>query len=204
MQIIESQYFGCVNYWISISENSVNEISLYDRYQKMTFCNRTVIVGSNGLIDLSIPIEGGRNCGLIFKDVKIDVSQNWKQRHWKSILSSYGKAPFFEFYRSDVERLIFSNNIYLFDYNYKIILWVLKVLKLKTSLTIETEENDKTTLFQKAVNIYRPSNFQEKTYNYQYVQVFENKLSFQYNVSILDLIFCEGPSANNLLISAGL
>ncbi|MBA2748463.1 MAG: WbqC family protein, partial [Tatlockia sp.] len=35
----------------------------------------------------------------------------------------------------------------------------------------------------------------------RYSQVFEDRLGFQPNLSILDLLFCEGPNAINLLTS---
>ncbi len=201
-QLIEIQYFGCVNYWIDISNFSKSILSLYEMYPKMTFRNRAVIVGANGLIDLSIPIHGGRNCKQLVKDVKIDSTQDWRTRHWRSIISAYGKAPFFEFYRSDIEKLISNKNIYLFDFNYEIFEWIVKVLKCSAEFERELSKSDKMANIEISTDLWKPSNFQEKTYRYQYFQVFETKLNFQYNVSILDLIFCEGPNTKNVLLNA--
>ncbi len=48
-----------------------------------------------------------------------------------------------------------------------------------------------------------PKNFQKDRENWKprYPQVFEDRVGFQPNLSILDLLFCEGPNAINLLNS---
>ena len=97
IQIVDYQYFGSINYCNTLFKFLNTEIELFDNYQKMSFRNRCTVVGSNGLVHLSIPVVGGRNKKQLMRDVKIDYSQAWQRQHIKTITSCYGKAPFFEY-----------------------------------------------------------------------------------------------------------
>jgi len=161
----------------------------------MSFRNRCIIVGSNGLINLTVPVEGGRNNRLLMKDVRISYSENWQSQHWKAIKSSYAKAPFFEYYNIYVEQLIRKQHTFLLDKNMEIVMWLKKVMKLwaeiePTSSYDELAGNKKVDYR----NQWLPSNYLEKEPRIVYSQVFEDKLGFQKNVSILDFLFCNGPS----------
>src|SRR5437868_1373344 len=68
----------------------------YGGFERSGFCNRYVIAGSNGLIQLSVPLTGGRNQKKNFKDVQISYNDNWPLKHWRTLESCYNKSPFFE------------------------------------------------------------------------------------------------------------
>jgi len=194
MIIVESQYWGCVNYYYDLLHAEHCMIDKHEHFTKMSFRNRCMIVGSNGVINLSIPVEGGRNNRSAMKDVKICYSENWQNQHWKAIKSSYSKAPFFEYYGFDVERLIMKSHQFLFYKNMEILLFTKNILKLKTGINISENniaynEDNKFDLRNK----WLPKNNQDKPLNsIRYNQVFEEKLGFQANMSILDFIFCAG------------
>ena len=59
--LIENQYLGSVNYYKMLFNYSYIEIEQYEYFQKMSFRNRCIIPGSNGLLQLSVPVEKGRN-----------------------------------------------------------------------------------------------------------------------------------------------
>ncbi len=202
MILVDNQYFGCINYFEALSRNKNCLIDQFEQFEKMSFRNRCVIVGSNGLITLSIPIEGGRNVKHLIRDVKICYTEDWPKHHWKAIRSSYGNAPFYDFYSSDLETLINKKEIFLFDKNWSILEWCLKTLKINTSISLVDTNCD--TMAGKNYSNFKqkwlPKNYQlnqKRMVSYQ--QVFQDKIGFQPNVSILDLIFCEGPNAGNLL-----
>jgi hypothetical protein len=119
-------------------------------------------------------------------------------------VSCYRKAPFFEYYSEKVEELIFSECKYLFDLNVSIINWVSAVLKIEGNVGITTEYH--TDYDRHLVTDLRskwlPKNFQDAEEGEfpRYTQVFEDRIGFQPNLSILDLLFCEGPNAKNRLL----
>ncbi|MBC7720561.1 MAG: WbqC family protein [Pedobacter sp.] len=204
IQVIDNQYFGCVSYYNSLFWYSNTKIERCDNFQKMSFRNRCTIAGSNGLVNLTIPVVGGRNKKQLMQDVKIDQTQAWQLQHFKTILSCYGKSPFFEFYRDDVEKLLKCQDIFLFDFNFKILIWLKKILQLPGEIEVTNNfivSYDSSDIIDNR-NKWLPKNFQQAdSHSIIYQQVFEGRIGFQKNLSILDLLFCEGPNAKNLLKS---
>lgn len=199
-QIIESQYFGTVNWYKLLFEYSHVEIAQYEAYPKTSFRNRTIIAGSNGLIILSVPLQKGRIQKNQTRDVKISYDQDWQEQHWRSIVSCYGKSPFFEYYQDSLKILFQKKQEYLLDLNLSTLEWALKQLKSnKAVLYSQLEEQ----VFRNSETDYRdlfkPSSFQLVQNPIKYAQVFEDRIGFQANLSILDLLSCMGPASKTLL-----
>jgi hypothetical protein len=201
MIILESNYFPCIRYFKELANSTSVTIDQFESFKKMSFRNRCIVVGANGLINLTVPVEGGRNTKQLVKDVRISYSENWQQQHWKTILSSYAKSPFFEYYQHDVEQLIKNKNIFLIDKNMEIINWFVKKFKLQTTVELSNcNQFEFTSNDFSYIKRWLPSNYIEHSGTaIVYKQMFEEKLGFQENVSLLDLIFCEGSSKNILL-----
>ncbi len=200
--IIENQYFGTVNWYKMLFLNLDIIIEQYEAYPKTSFRNRTVIAGSNGLIHLSVPLENGRSQKAIFKDVKICNQQTWQKQHWRSIVSCYAKSPFFEFYRDGMENFFLKKYDYLLDLDLEILVWAKKQLKL-TSQTLFTDRflpNYGENILDLRDQI-KPSHFQEVEVPIVYNQVFEDRIGFQPNLSIIDLLSCCGPATKSLMIN---
>ena len=198
---IENQYFPLVNWFKYSCGSKYIILSSCEAYQKMSFRNRTVICGSNGLINLSVPIENGRNQKLPFKDVKISYQENWQLSHWRSIASCYGKSPFFYYYQDELQKLFYKKHSFLFDLNLNILDWLKVVIKLPAQIII-AEENPVIPgdiEIANMTNKWLPKNFQSDLAAIKYSQVFEDKIGFQPNVSILDMLFNTGVEISNLL-----
>lgn len=201
--IVETQYFGCVQYISIFAKYSSVFIEQFENWQKSSFRNRTVLVGSNGLIHLSVPILNGREQHKTIKEIKINTSEKWQNYHWRTIFSCYGKAPFFEFYKDELHGILFKRKFdFLFDLNMELLNWLLHKFKITSPINFTgkyfTQTIDGGTIDLR--NKWLPKNFQqEQNAVMQYNQVFQEKINFQPNVSILDLLFCEGPNAKTFL-----
>jgi len=55
------------------------------------------------------------------KETVIDYHQPWVKNHWNSIQSAYRKAPFFEFYADNIEKILFKKRKYLLDLNHDLL-----------------------------------------------------------------------------------
>jgi WbqC-like protein family len=172
----------------------------YDDYHKMSFYNRFVVCGSNGLIHLSVPLINGRDQKIPFKDVRICYGEKWQLRHWLTITSCYNRSPYFEYYRDELEKFFKNRWEFLFDWNFATLNWLRQVLKFPAELIITAQLVDGS--IEDARNKWLPKNFQQVDLGFQYAQVFEEKIGFQNNLSILDLLFNLGPKARNLLIGS--
>lgn len=176
------------------------KIERYETYQKMSFRNRTVIAGSNGLINLSVPLEKGRSQKLLIRDIKISYSENWQEQHWRSIKSCYGNSPFFEYYENSLFLQFQQKQVFLLDLNLSLMEWVKKQLKLNAVLEMtEAYQTDPGPEIFDGRNLSKPKTLEEGSEPIRYTQVFEDRIGSQPNLSILDLIFCVGPAANSLL-----
>lgn len=203
--IIENQYFGCVNYYSSLFATSNILIEQCESYQKASFRNRCIIAGANGLINLTVPLENGREQKKLIKEVKISNLGNWQQQHWRSIFSCYGNSPFFEFYRDWLEGFYKKEFFWLFDMNLEVLYWLKKVLAIPGEISLsESFLKDYPANMSDHRNIWQPKNFQQKEGLIKYFQVFEDKIGFQKNLSILDILFCEGPRSGQLLKESAL
>ena len=201
--ITVNQYFGNINWYKTLLKFSHVKIEQYESYQKMSFRNRMVIVGSNGLINLTVPLENGRGQKGLIKDIRISNTSNWADQHMRSILACYGKSPFFEYYRDGLFSIYQKPFAYLQDLNMAMITWVNRQLKYEVKISLTEEYKiDYGDGFIDLRNQIKPSQFQNIEKETKYVQVFEDRIGFHNNLSILDLLFCCGPNAKSFLINS--
>ncbi len=201
--LIDYQYFGTVNYYKMLFKFKYIEFEEYEYYQKGSFRNRTIIPGANGLIPLSVPLQNGRDQRSLFKDIKIDYKQNWVLQHTRALDACYMRSPFYEFYRDSLFALLGSQEEYLLDLDRKLIQWVLKMLKANLAVTYTSSYQKTLELGTKdGRNQLLPNQVLDENDQLVYAQVFEDRIGFHPNMSILDLLFCNGPSSTGLLIDS--
>ncbi|MFZ9171011.1 MAG: WbqC family protein [Sediminibacterium sp.] len=202
---IESQYFGSVLYIQQIALANAAVIDVHEPFKKMSFRNRTTIISAQGPLLLTVPLQHGRDQKAPMQDVKICYAQNWPSKHIKALTSCYKRSPFFEYYEEGVRQLLQKEHLYLVDLNMSILSWLEKVLKIQCNISKSTAAIPYLDASVKEVR--DSSNFVDANQNNAiqvYPQVFSDKIDFLPNVSILDLLFCMGPSANIYLKDSGL
>ncbi len=196
--LIEYQYLSSVILFKNSFYFSHIIFEQYEFYQKMSFRNRCVIAGANGVITLSIPLADGRDQKKISKDVRIANAHHWQDQHWKTIVSCYNKSPWFEFYKEELHELYLRKFSFLVDWNLACFEWIVKKLELPISYSVSSyfaKQYDATDDWR---NKILPRNYTDfKAVKYR--QVFEERIGFLPNLSILDLLFCEGKGARSLL-----
>ena len=191
---IDLQYFANVD-WFKKAYNYKNVyFSLYEFHSKMSFRNRTLIAGASGPLRLSVPIVDGRNERQLYKEVKL-VAGRWQLEHFRAIVSCYNRSPWFEYYRDELAVLFEQRYEYLFDWNIACHDWVVKKLGLGNPFQILQEGPGNEHLFENAVNEFHPGRVSGLGEAATYTQVFQEKTGFIAGLSILDLLFCEGPGA---------
>ena len=200
--VIENQYFGCVNWIYDLFQFSHVKIEQCEYYQKMSFRNRCVVFGANGLVQLSVPLQDGRNQRKPLKEVLINNQEHWQKMHWRTLCSCYGKAPFFEYYQPWLQDFYQKRFDGLWEMNLYILDWLKKVLAIPSEIGF-TESYEKT--YPSSVidhrSLWLPKNFQDSEKVIRYQQVFEDKRGFQKNLSVLDILMCEGPDAKRIFFS---
>jgi hypothetical protein len=176
------------------------KIEQYDNYQKMSFRNRCVVVGSNGPVNLSVPLEKGRNQKQLMKEVRISYSDNWQVQHLRTLESCYSRSPFFEYYRDGVWALLQKQPVFLLDQNMAILEWLQKTLKLPGTISLtDSYLKEYPPEIADRRNTILPKKMQDSPFPVTYTQVFEDRLGFIPNLGILDMLFCCGPNTKTIL-----
>ena len=203
--IVESQYFASIIFY-KISYNFSHIVfEQCESYQKMSFRNRCQIAGAQGVIDLGIPLVGGRGQKGLTRDVRIAGDRSWQAQHWKTIVSCYSRSPWFEFYRHELEELYRRRFDYLLDWNLSCFEWSLRMLGLSIPVSLterfekEYDDENVTDWRGKILPKNREGGPGEGVWSEdqapKYRQVFEERIGFIPNLSVLDLLFCEGKEA---------
>ena len=202
--LVESQYFpSVILFRMSIQFSDVN-FDIYDSWRKMSFRNRCVVVGGNGPINLSIPVLEGREQKKPMREVMIDNRKSWQIQHWRTIVSCYNRSPWFSFFEPELEALYQQPVDRLSDWNRICFEWVTK----KLGVTIYADysqyvpgENGEEEIIDWRNKLTPKSIQNEFTDPVRYHQVFEERIGFIPNLSILDLLFCEGKNARRILMA---
>jgi hypothetical protein len=186
-----SQYSVLIN-----AEEIIFEMN--DNFQKQSYRNRCYIFNTNGKQLLNIPIKHPISSGRKkTKDTLIENRTPWQKQHFKSLKIAYSNSPFFEFYVDDMAPLFEKKYKYLQDVNIATFLFVSEALQLDanfkktTSYMLTSESND----FRNLASTKVPHKKRTDTY----IQMFDEQHGFIPNLSILDLLFMEGPNAISFL-----
>ena len=132
------------------------------------------------------------------KDVKISYDFEWQRLHWLSLQACYRRSAYFEYYEDEFAIFYEMKEPYLFDYNEKLLQILLKLLKIKAFISYtHTYEADYLHLkdFRQSLHPKKDTGYPQKAY----YQLFEERQGFLKNLSIVDLLFNQGPQAINYL-----
>lgn len=167
-------------------------VDLGENYIKRSERNRASILSANGVMSLTVNVENGNRPRQRVRDVKIDYSKRWQHQHWVSIVSAYRSSPYFDHYAADLEPFYRREWRYLIDYNMEYLQTLLRLLGTEPSFKVSEQYVDAA---QGDLDL-RPKQKKDSTFVAEpYFQVFSDRMPFEGNLSVLDLLMCEGPAA---------
>ena len=200
MSLFIPSYFGPISEYSEILKNETVVFEMEDNFQKQSYRNRCYIFNSNGKQLLNIPVKN-KNKGTTqrkkTKDLLVDNDALWQEHHLKSLQTAYRTSPFYEFYEDDLLSIFKKNYTFLQDVNIDSFLFVTDALQIsqKYSITEEYKVNVTENDFRALSDV---KNKPKKLVD-NYIQMFDDKHGFIPNLSILDLLFMEGPNAISFL-----
>tara|TARA_B110001454_G_scaffold217013_1_gene241384 strand:+ start:310 stop:990 length:681 start_codon:yes stop_codon:yes gene_type:complete len=201
--LIHPTYFPSIAHFIAISKSQTILFEAADNFQKQTYRNRMFIYGANGKLLLNIPTKHDKASNKIsYHNIQIENIEDWQKQHWKSIVSAYKSSPFFEYYEDDFKEIFFSPQTSLYQLNISIFKIVCECIELDLKVEFTTSY-DKEVNTKNCIDLRTLVNSKKENIPLfeNYTQVFCDKYGYLNNLSILDLLFNEGPNTLNYLES---
>lgn len=186
--------FPNIYWWLKAAGADAIVFDNAEHFQKMSYRNRYYISGANGLIQLSIPLVSGRNQRCAMKDVQVSHAENWEVQHWRTIVSVYSRTPYFEYYEPGLKKIFDTNFTQLTAFNLATVQWLMAQLKLKTELQFTDQyKPDYGSGIVDLRSGFTPGIERTAVDAAAYYQIFADRTGFLPNLSMLDLLFAEGP-----------
>lgn len=201
--LIELHYLPSVAYFSAISAAKKIIIEKHEHFVKQSYRNRCHILTAQGVERLIVPLtsRGGK---VLITEVRVDYAQKWLNNHWRTIESAYRSSPFFEFYADDLHKVLFKQHTFLYELNFELLTICLKWLKLdvtlQESMAYEKIPADDTLDMRNVIHAKKPELYANHFRPVAYPQVFGNK--FAEGLSLIDLVFCEGPNSAQVVASS--
>ncbi|KZS41293.1 hypothetical protein AWE51_23090 [Aquimarina aggregata] len=206
--------------------NMVDVFVIYDevQYTKNDWRNRNILKTKNGLEWITIPVKQTK-LNQSIEETEIFLSK-WNIKHWKTLQSVYGKAPFFKVYKEKFEKLYLECDYALLsEINKRFILEICNILGIKTQIIDSKELNLKGGANERLIDackkldanrylsgpaakayindtLFKENDITIEWIDYRgYKEYNQMSAPFEHGVSVLDLIFNEGEKASTFLKS---
>ena len=195
MTILPLQYFGSTEYWTALIKGGDEVvIDLGENYVKRSERNRTTILASEGVMQLSVQLAHANRPRQPMRTMAIDYSKRWQHQHRMAIESAYRSSPYYDYYAPLLRGLYDRAWERLVDLDIATLEIICKALKIcmprlsESYVTASTDDIDMRDKRRGSTFVAEP-----------YIQVFCDRMPFVPNLSILDLVMCEGPEAIDIL-----
>lgn len=223
ISINQPAYLPWLGYFDRIEKSDLHIVLDHVQFEKNSMVNRNKINSVNNPILLTVPVSTkGKFGNLEINTIEIDQIIQWQKKHWKTILLSYSKAPFFCKYKDELELIYRKKYTKLNDLLKDQLTFFLNALRIKTpilfSSSLELKES-KSDLILEICNKTNASHYISGPYGRNYIELEkfnENNISvsfhdydhpkytqlskvFNSHLSILDLIMNHGDNSLAIL-----
>ena len=197
MTLFSTAYFPSISYMARFLAESEPVVEIWETYHKQTYRNRCRVMTANGVESLSVPVVKVNGNHTMTKDMVISPIEPWQHIHSRCLESAYKASPYFDHYYDYLKPIFEGHFERLIDLNDAALQSVLKMLKINREIAHTTEyvrEADKDLR-----EVFSPKKPFDSGLFPTYYQVFSEKFPFAPDLSVLDLVFNEGPEATNYL-----
>ena len=207
--LTELHYLPSIAYFEQLLTADALLLDAQEHYRKQTYRNRAVILTAQGPQPLTVPVlDGARAAKVCTSAIEIDYRQNWRHRHLRTLQTAYGASPYFSYYIDYLQDIYAQKPARLWDLNLALLHLLLRCLRWPLAVGLTTEYLAPTTppgapildrrdgLTPKSL----PTEAEPDSPSHRpYAQVFGT--AFVPGLSVLDLLFMQGPAAGQFLAS---
>lgn len=195
--LLTTAYFPPIEYFALLAKYSVVYMEACENYQKQSWRNRCRILTANGPESLNVPVvhENG-TFSLPIKEIRVEYTTPWVLRTERAIESAYSSSPFFIYYKDALFSILDSHPATLWELNRRIIDFFCSKIGISPDFRETTDYSPAEEDYREVIHPKRENTvMRDLGMERPYWQVFKDKFGFVPGLSIMDLLFNEGPES---------
>ena len=227
LYISQPTFFPWLGYFDLIDQSELVVFLDDVNFAKQSWQTRNYFKTANGLKPFTIPIISKNVKSKLIKDTHIFDNNYLSKKFNHFLITNYGKSKYFDTHINELNNMlkIKIDNGNLLQLNYEIILWCLKVLRIKkiifsSSLNCNCRKTERIIEICKKLNfnkyltttgsleylskdkkLFKKNKIEVYAHHYKHPIYKQNFGKFAEYACILDLIFNEGPNSYDVIIS---
>lgn len=139
VNLSELQCLPSLDFFRECLGSDVLLLEAHESYQKGGFRNRYFIQTSQGPLEMSIPLQGGRNVRAMIREVKVDDRLPWRSNHLQSIETAYRSTPYYEYLAPELHEILRMPTDSLWELNEALLRWVWSILRWEKPMEKTTD-----------------------------------------------------------------
>jgi hypothetical protein len=202
------QYFALLASGMTLSTDRVSPSRVYleacESYRKQSYRNRCYILSPGGVEMLQVPVvhDGAR----LITDIRVDYSTPWVEKTFRTLDTAYYTSAFYEYYRDELLALFEARPATLWELNSSLTGYLLGRCGIAAELIPTTDFAPPTTEapatfkadddWRERIDPKKPDTvLHDLGLDRHYYQLFSSRCGFIPGLSVVDLLFNEGPDS---------
>jgi WbqC-like protein family. len=169
-----------------------------ENYQKQSYRNRCYILAGDGVQMLQFPVVHAESMRIT--EVRVDYATPWLVRTKRSLDAAYYTSAYYEYYRDELFEVMDRRPDLLWDWNLALMKFLLEktgvACRLAPTSSFVAPADAGPDDFRTAIHPKHPDAVLSSLgLDRPYYQVFSDRFGFTPDLSVLDLLFNEGPDS---------
>lgn len=195
-------YFPPVSYFSILATGRPVRIETGETYPKQTLRNRCHVAGSQGKLTLVVPASKPFGNHTKTHQVLASGHENWRMKHWRSLEACYAASPYFLYYSDEIKQMLMDSPDRLAQLDMHLLAGLLKICRIQADFTYSEEYTSDTAGAADLRGAFSKKGFPWPSGPARYEQAYADKSGFLEDLSILDLLFNQGPGTAEYLCAS--